>query len=247
MIRLAIRQSRQGPGRIPRRPGSGRNLVRRLLPATFTLLVVAPSAAAAQWPNQEEHAAWVRESYRKTEQMVAMRDGTRLFTIVYQPVDTSRTYPVMLFRTPYSIGPYGPDEYREVLGPSPEFDGAGYIFVFQDVRGQFQSEGEFEVIKPLATSEELAGGATDESTDNYDTIEWVLANVAGHNGRVGQWYFVPGVADGDGDGALASGAGRRIAAGLAGGHVHRRRLAPQRRVPDHVRVQLAGRQRAAQG
>ncbi|MGH7504890.1 MAG: CocE/NonD family hydrolase [Longimicrobiales bacterium] len=187
MIRLAIRQSRQGPGRIPRRPGSGRNLVRRLLPATFTLLVVAPSAAAAQWPNQEEHAAWVRESYRKTEQMVAMRDGTRLFTIVYQPVDTSRTYPVMLFRTPYSIGPYGPDEYREVLGPSPEFDGAGYIFVFQDVRGQFQSEGEFEVIKPLATSEELAGGATDESTDNYDTIEWVLANVAGHNGRVGQW------------------------------------------------------------
>jgi putative CocE/NonD family hydrolase len=114
-----------------------------------------------------------------------MRDGVELFTIVYTPRDTSVTYPVILFRTPYSIAPYGPDEYREPLGPSAEFDRDGYIFVFQDVRGKFRSEGGFEVIRPL--DRDAGAERVDESTDNFDTIEWVLANVPNHNGRVGQW------------------------------------------------------------
>ncbi len=94
--------------------------------------------------------------------------------------------PILLYRTPYSIGPYGPHEYRDVLGPSPEFDRDGYIFAFQDVRGKFKSEGEFAVIRPLAPKPKGATD-TDESTDNFDTIEWLLANIEGHNGRVGQW------------------------------------------------------------
>ncbi|MDH3733888.1 MAG: CocE/NonD family hydrolase, partial [Gemmatimonadota bacterium] len=102
------------------------------------------------------------------------------------PKDQTREYPILLFRTPYSIGPYELSEYRDPLGPSEEFDRAGYIFAFQDVRGQFKSGGEFEVIRPLA-DEPKGPTVTDESTDNYDTIEWLLENVEHHNGRVGQW------------------------------------------------------------
>lgn len=165
---------------------------RHALAALMIALAAAVAATVAALPPgggraaQELHSRFVRDSYAKQEHMVPMRDGTRLYTAVYLPRDTSRTYPVLLFRTPYSAGPYGPDAYRASLGPSPEFDRAGYIFVFQDVRGQFRSEGQFEVIRPLAPRP-LAPEATDESTDNYDAIEWILHNVPGHNGRVGQW------------------------------------------------------------
>lgn len=133
-----------------------------------------------------DHARWVRENYDKADYMVPMRDGTRMFTIVYTPKDRSVLYPILLYRTPYSIPPYGEDEYRELLGPSPEFDRDGYIFAFQDVRGKYRSEGEFQVIRPLAR-EPKGPGDVDESTDNFDTIEWLLANIPNHNGRVGQW------------------------------------------------------------
>ena len=135
---------------------------------------------------QQSHEDYLRESYVKTEHMVPMRDGARLYTIVYAPKDDTEEYPVMLFRTPYSIGPYEPDRFRSPLGPTAEFDRNGYIFVFQDVRGKFRSEGEFEVIKPLARDRPGSGEA-DESTDNYDTIEWALEHLPNDNGRVGQW------------------------------------------------------------
>ncbi len=152
-----------------------------LVAALAAVVSVAPSGAAAA---QEPFDA--RDHYAKTEYMVPMRDGVELFTIVYRPRDTSKQYPIMLFRTPYSIGPYGPDAYRRPLGPTEQFDRDGYIFVFQDARGTYRSEGEFQVIKPLNGPD--AGPAdADESTDNYDTIEWVLNNVPDHNGRVGQW------------------------------------------------------------
>ena len=132
------------------------------------------------------HLDWLRANYDKSEHMVPMRDGVELYTIVYTPRFAADPVPVMLFRTPYSIAPYEPGEYRNPLGPSAEFDRAGYVFVFQDVRGKFRSEGDFEVIRPLA--QKPKGPATvDESTDNYDAIEWALANLEGHNGRAGQW------------------------------------------------------------
>ncbi|MFC1659853.1 CocE/NonD family hydrolase [Gemmatimonadota bacterium] len=134
----------------------------------------------------DEHARWVRANYEKADYMVPMRDGTRLFTIVYTPEDASQTFPILLYRTPYSIPPYAPEEYRDLLGPSPEFDRGGYIFAFQDVRGKYRSEGEFQVIRPLIVDPQ-GPADVDESTDNYDTIEWLLENIPNHNGRVGQW------------------------------------------------------------
>ncbi|MEK6755262.1 MAG: CocE/NonD family hydrolase [Bacteroidota bacterium] len=129
----------------------------------------------------------VRANYTKTEYMVPTRDGIKLFTQVYAPKDQSQKYPFLLFRTPYSIPPYGPDNYRARLGPSVEFDKEGFIFVFQDVRGQYRSEGgEFIVMKPHKAIKR-GPQDTDESSDTYDTIEWLLAHTPNNNGRVGQW------------------------------------------------------------
>ncbi len=142
-------------------------------------LLLAVGLASAQ------EAFDVRAHYAKREVMIPMRDGVKLFTILYEPKDRSRTYPFLLLRTPYSIPPYGPDEYPARIGPSPDFDSDGFIFVFQDVRGKFRSEGEFVVMRPYNPTK--TGKETDESTDNYDTIEWLLGNVENHNGRVGQY------------------------------------------------------------
>jgi putative CocE/NonD family hydrolase len=144
------------------------------------LLTLAAGPAAAQQPFD------AKAHYSKRDYMVPMRDGVKLFTIVYAPRDTTRTYPIILFRTPYSIRPYEPDAYRAVLGPSQEFDREGYIFVFQDVRGKFRSEGEFEVMKPFKPVKRGAQDV-DESSDTYDTIDWLLENIARHNRRVGMW------------------------------------------------------------
>jgi putative CocE/NonD family hydrolase len=118
--------------------------------------------------------------------MVPMRDGVKLFTIVYTPKDASTTYPFMLHRTPYGSPPYGPDTYRGSLGPSAAFANEKFIFVYQDVRGKFRSEGEFVVMRPLVPQPKPRN-ATDESTDTYDTIDWLVKNVPNNNGRVGQW------------------------------------------------------------
>src|SRR5271168_1332673 len=90
----------------------------------------------------------VKEHYTKYEYRIAMRDGVHLFTSIYVPKDTSRTYPFLINRTPYSVAPYGVDLYRTRLGPSPDFDKAGYIFVNQDVRGRYMSEGTFIEMRP---------------------------------------------------------------------------------------------------
>lgn len=126
--------------------------------------------------------------YTKAEYNIPMRDGVRLYTAVYSPLDTSTEYPILLYRTPYSVGAYGADTYPDParMAPSVDFLENGYIIVLQDIRGTFQSEGTFEVMKPphIAGS---GAGATDESTDTYDTIDWLLKNVENHSGRVGQW------------------------------------------------------------
>ncbi|MGI8618768.1 MAG: CocE/NonD family hydrolase [Gemmatimonadaceae bacterium] len=167
---------------------SGRPLTRRsLLGAKFLLAATAIAATAAFGPlGAQETAFDVKQHYIKRDHMVAMRDGVRLFTIVYEPRDTTRIYPVLLFRTPYSIRPYEPGEYRRVLGPSPEFDREGYIFVFQDARGKFRSEGEFEVMRPFKPVKRTSKDV-DESSDTYDTIEWLLEAIPRNNGRVGMW------------------------------------------------------------
>lgn len=144
------------------------------------LCLVFASAA----PAQEKFD--VKANYVKREHRIPMRDGVKLFTSVYMPKDTSRKYPIMLQRTPYTVSPYGEDKYKEVLGPSTHFMREGYIVVYQDVRGKFLSEGEYVNVRPYKPRK---SGPTDidESTDAYDTIEWLIKNIPNHNGRVGMW------------------------------------------------------------
>jgi putative CocE/NonD family hydrolase len=151
-------------------------ITRRLLAALLTTL--APALLIAQSP-----AFSVKENYTKSELMIPMRDGVKLFTIVYAPKDKSQRYPILLTRTGYGIPPYGPDQYASTIGPNNEFAKEGYIVVYQDVRGRFRSEGEFVHHRPL----EKGPGKADESTDAWDTIDWLLKNVANSNGRVGMW------------------------------------------------------------
>jgi uncharacterized protein len=136
----------------------------------------------------DERGDYIRRHYSKFEVSIPMRDGKQLFTAIYTPntTDASKTYPILMVRTPYSVGPYGVNQYKTVLGPSPEFEKSGYIFVFQDVRGRYMSEGEFDNMRPHI-DHKSADSQIDESSDTYDTIEWLLENLPGHNGRVGQW------------------------------------------------------------
>ena len=128
----------------------------------------------------------VKAFYTKTEQSIPMRDGVKLFTAIYAPKDQSQKYPIMLYRTPYSVAPYGPNAYRASLGPSSFFQNEKFIFVYQDVRGRLMSEGEFVDVRPHETKK-TSPKDIDESTDTYDTIDWLLKNVPNNNGRVGMW------------------------------------------------------------
>ena len=128
----------------------------------------------------------IPKHYTKYESSITMRDGKRLFTSIYVPKDASRSYPFLMTRTPYSVAPYGVDQFKTRLGPSEAFDKAGYIFVFQDVRGRYLSEGDFVEMRPHLDKPQSKTDV-DESTDTYDTVEWLLKNVANNNGRVGIW------------------------------------------------------------
>ncbi len=129
---------------------------------------------------------YTRANYTKFDYRIPMRDGVKLFTTVYLPKDSGQAYPILMERTPYSVSPYGIDNYRSVLGPSSGYEKEGFIFVYQDVRGTNLSEGEFIDI-PFHKAH-LAGPAdTDESTDTYDTIDWLVKHLPNNNGAVGIW------------------------------------------------------------
>lgn len=153
---------------------------------TFLLLFFTALSSFAQNQPAGGDAAYIKANYTKTEYQVPMRDGKKLFTSVYVPKDQSKTYPFMMDRTCYSVGPYGPDAYKPSLGPSTQFVHDGYIFVYQDVRGRYMSEGIYEEMTP-ELEDHKSNKDVDEGTDTYDTIDWLLKNVANNNGKVGVW------------------------------------------------------------
>jgi putative CocE/NonD family hydrolase len=153
-------------------------------PAATAFSAIAP--AAAQAAARGSVADYIKANYVKTEQLVPMRDGVKLFTVVYAPKSQLRPFPILLNRTPYSVSPYGPDAFKDALGPSPLFPEDGFIFVYQDVRGRFMSEGEFVNMRPHNPAKR-GPKDIDESSDTYDTIDWLIKTVPNNNGRVGMW------------------------------------------------------------
>lgn len=172
-------------------------MIRRTLPALvfgFCLAagLASPSAAIAA-DSAKDSKRPTREAYTKYEYRIPMRDGVQLFTVVYVPKDSTRSYPFLMQRTPYSAGVraegelrYGVDWLPESLGPSREFEDAGYIFVSQDVRGRYMSEGVWQEMTPHGKATPAKGEGR-ESDDMYDTVAWLLKNIPNNNGKVGIW------------------------------------------------------------
>lgn len=134
----------------------------------------------------EQEDTYVADNYTKQEVDIEMRDGVTLHTTIYSPNDVSKEYPILMQRTPYSSRPYGEGNFRKQIGPNIHLMKEGNIIVYQDVRGRWLSEGHYENMRayiPNKTSDDQV----DESSDTYDTIEWLVNNVENNNGKVGVW------------------------------------------------------------
>jgi putative CocE/NonD family hydrolase len=159
-----------------------------VLPVLSGLLAAFPlTAQQADAPTE----SFVKSHYTKYEYRIPMRDGKRLFTAVYVPKQSAFAsdagpYPFMMDRTPYSVGPYGEDQYPTHLGPSDEFEKGGYIFVYQDVRGRYLSEGDFREMTPHI-DDKKSKTDVDDASDTHDTIDYLLKAVENNNGKFGIW------------------------------------------------------------
>lgn len=165
--------------------------------ASLPILAALPQAAV----NLPVH-----KRFRKIEAMIPMRDGVRLHTAIYVPRQPTGLFPFLLHRSPYGSHPYGPEAFPSLLGPSSALSLEEYAFVYQDVRGRYLSEGHFVEVRP-------PGGPADETTDTYDTLQWLLMNIPGHNGRVGMWGI--------------SYPGHYVAQGMLCGHPALKAVSPQ--------------------
>jgi len=165
-----------------------RRFVFVILAAQVLMLTFARSQQpVSQAPGEE----YIRAHYTKYEYRIPMRDGVRLFTAVYVPKASAfladpGPYPFLMERTPYNVEPYGEDRYPARLGPSDEFEKSGFIFVYQDVRGRWMSEGTFVEMRPHI-DQKKSPQDVDDSSDTYDTIEFLLKHVPNNNGKVGIW------------------------------------------------------------
>ncbi|MDP4207061.1 MAG: CocE/NonD family hydrolase [Bacteroidota bacterium] len=147
----------------------------------WAIVLIIPILSQGQEPDPN----WIRKNYSKIELYIPMRDGVRLFTSVYIPKDTTEKHPILITRTPYSCAPYGEDAFH-TLPPShyKEYYQGNYIIVGQDVRGRYLSEGTFSDVRPFI-AEKKSNTETDEASDTYDTVDWLVKNIANNNGRVG--------------------------------------------------------------
>ena len=150
----------------------------------LTVGLVMSISVFAQQPKYNQE--WVKNNYTRSEVYITMRDGVKLFTVIFEPNDKSTKHPILMQRTCYGVSRSGITS----TSVEPYVDNK-YIFVFQDVRGKNMSEGEFDDIRPFIENKKLNKkaeknvGQTDEASDTYDTCEWLVKNTSdlGLNGR----------------------------------------------------------------
>ena len=159
-----------------------KNITRQYHLLAAICLLLLPLFATAQDPYSD--SVWLATNYTKREVSIPMRDGIKLFTAIYEPISKEVNHPILINRTPYSIAPYGPTAFKAFWNtPYMAYFKDNYIIVLQDVRGKYMSEGEFMDVRPYQG--EKHKDATDESTDTYDAIDWLIKNVSNVNGSVG--------------------------------------------------------------
>ncbi len=146
------------------------------------LLLCIPALFARSQNNTGN--TFVKDHYNKIDTTITMRDGIKLYTIIYVPKDQSKTYPFLVERTPYSVSPYGENNYAKRIGPNEALMHEKYIFVYQDVRGRYMSEGHNKEVTPYVPNKK-SNKDVDESSDTYDTMDWLLKNIKNNNGRAG--------------------------------------------------------------
>ncbi len=160
--------------------------LRHLLWVVFLVSVIGSCRKNTKVVSAEVSDTYVADNYSKKEVDIPMRDGISLHTTIYSPKDTAKEYPIIMQRTPYSSQPYGEGKFKEKIAPNIHMMQDGYIVVYQDVRGRWLSEGHYENMRayiPNKTSDQ----DVDESSDTYDTIDWLVNNVENNNGNVGIW------------------------------------------------------------
>ena len=146
----------------------------------FLVICLCNVTAGAQNPD----STWFVNHYTKKEIYISMRDGVKLFTSFYIPKDSTEKHPFLITRTPYSCAPYGENKYTAVWNTyKMAYAREGYIFVLQDVRGRYMSEGVFEDVRPFNKNKK--GKEFDEASDTYDAVDWMVKNIAGNNGNAG--------------------------------------------------------------
>lgn len=146
----------------------------------FACLLLASTLTIAQ----NSDSLFAREHYTKIERLIPMRDGVKLFTSIYIPKNSGEKYPFLINRTPYTVAPYGEQNFKTGLGSYSEVMREGFIFVYQDVRGKWMSEGIFDDVRPHIANKRNRKD-TDESTDTYDTVDWLIKNIPNNNGKAG--------------------------------------------------------------
>ena len=147
-------------------------------------LFFAVAALLSLHSSSQTKTNFVKENFTKMDTVIKMRDGVKLYTVIYSPKDSKEKYPILMERTPYSAGPYGDTAYASRIGPNPTLMHEKYIFVYQDVRGRYMSEGHNLEVTPYITNKKNKKDV-DESSDTYDTVDWLLKNIKNNNGRVG--------------------------------------------------------------
>src|SRR5664279_2399311 len=145
------------------------------------ILIIFLALSSSAYPQSLE---LLKQKYDKQEVYITMRDGIKLFTSIYTPRNNSTTHPILLNRTPYDIEPGGKESYNFFVQLYSRYTDDDYIMVFQDVRGKYMSEGEFEDIRPII-AEKKSNKDIDESTDTWDTVDWLVKNIKNNNGNVG--------------------------------------------------------------
>lgn len=156
-----------------------------ILKLAFIFAFIVSCTPSKDSPTTKKKDTFVEDNYNKKEVTISMRDGVKLHTTIYSPKNTSKTYPILLQRTPYSCQPYGDGKFRTKIGPNPILMKEGNIIVYQDVRGRWLSEGVYDNMRAYIPNKK--GNQTDETTDTYDTIDWLIKNVPNNNGKVGTW------------------------------------------------------------
>jgi uncharacterized protein len=184
--KLILESSRQVPTELTqdsatefKQPGS-KATIRFSLDANGRATGVQSSDDSALFNRTGEPVHHVFHDYQRTEVMIPMRDGVKLHAVILKPADISTPLPFLMQRTPYGVDGTNRASF---FAARPELARAGYIYVAQDIRGRYKSEGEFVMSRPMADHHDPK--AIDESTDTYDSVDWLLKNVQGNNGRVG--------------------------------------------------------------